>query len=132
MQGLYNALSDAAGFLDRPSVSADIGYLPQILDIVGFIIIYGLATLGFLVWLRPRESTRTKFSLFIAATLLTAFTLIFPVFGMRNIMPSRWFAFIYVIIGLASATALLRFAMNNNACHGFRALLFHDYQLSNH
>jgi len=114
VQGLSNALTERAGFLDRPSVNADIGYLPQILDIVGFIIIYGLATLGFLVWLRPRESTRTKFSLFIAATLLTAFTLIFPVFGMRNIMPSRWFAFIYVIIGLASATALLRFAMNNN------------------
>jgi len=114
VQGLSNALTERAGFLDRPSVNADIGYLPQILDIVGFVLIYGLATLGFLVWLRPRESTRTKFSLFIAATLLTAFTLIFPVFGMRNIMPSRWFAFIYVIIGLASATALLRFAMNNN------------------
>ncbi|MDD4723104.1 MAG: hypothetical protein PHR07_10220, partial [Acidaminococcaceae bacterium] len=114
VQGLSNALSDAAGFLDRPPVSAEVSYLSQILDIVGFIMSYGLATLGFLIWLNPRENNRSKFSLFIAATLLTAFTLIFPVFGISNNVPDRWFAFIYVIIGLAGATALLRLVMTNN------------------
>lgn len=102
--GLYRALTEQAGFLARPaSLLTQYGYLQPILNIAGFLTLYLCGTLGSLLWLARPNQTKIKVALVTAVALLTAFTLSFPTFGMRNIVPYRWFAFIYVVLSVVAA-----------------------------
>lgn len=108
-RGLYYALTEQAGFLQRPAPpSAQYGYLDPILNIAGFVLLYLYGVLGCLLWLSQKHQAKNRVALVVALTLLTAFALSFPVFGIRNIMPYRWFAFIYVILSLVAAVAILK------------------------
>jgi hypothetical protein len=107
-RGLYNSLTEQAGFLARPAApSAEYGYLDPILNIVGFLMLYLCGTLGCLLWFSRENQSRTRIALIVTVILLNVFALSFPVFGMRNIMNYRWFSFIYVILSVAAAVAIL-------------------------
>ena len=105
---LFEALTQRAGFLERPAAAtADFGYLGPILNIAGFLVLYSLGTLGCLIWFSRRHQNRTRFALVVTLLLLTAVAFTFPVFGLRNILPYRWYAFIYVPLSIVSAYAIL-------------------------
>lgn len=116
-KGLYNALIEQAGFLNRPEVTGS-DYFSPILNIIGYLMMYLFGALGFLIWLSKEHQNKTRFILFIAITLITAFALIFPVFGIRNIVPSRWYAFIFSIISIPAAVAMITIAWQS----GFRKI----------
>lgn len=106
-RGLYGSLTEQAGFLARQAAPlAEYGYLDPILNIAGFLLLYLCGTLGCLLWFSRSHQTRTRVALIIALVLLNVFALSFPVFGMRNIMNSRWYAFIYVILSVGAAVAI--------------------------
>jgi len=107
IRGFYSALTEEAGFLARPApLSAEYGWLDPILNITGFLLLYLCGTLGCLLWFSRQNQSRTRVALITAVVLLTAFALSFPVFGIRNIAPYRWFAFIYVILSVVAAFAI--------------------------
>ncbi|MBT4512983.1 MAG: hypothetical protein HOC20_12360 [Chloroflexi bacterium] len=107
VEGLYNSLAEEAGLLARPeSPIAQYGYLKPIMDIAGFVMIYLFGTLGILIWLARKNIDRNRIVLICAVTLLTISALLFPVMGIRNIMPYRWYAFIYIILSVPAAVAI--------------------------
>lgn len=108
IRGLYIALTKEAGFLARPvALSAQYGWLDPILIITGFLIVLAFGILGSLSWLSQKYQHETKVSLLMALIILFATTLAFPLFGMRNIMPYRWFLFIYPILTIVAAQGIL-------------------------
>ena len=108
IRGLYIALTKEAGFLARPeSLSALHGWLNPILIILGFLIVLAFGILGSLSWLSQKYQHETKVSLIVALIILFATTLAFPLFGMRNIVPYRWFLFIYPILAIVAAQGML-------------------------
>ncbi|MFC1862140.1 hypothetical protein ACFLX6_02510 [Chloroflexota bacterium] len=108
IRGLYGALTEEAGFLARPApISAQYGWLNPILIILGFLIVLAFGILGSLSWLSQKYQHETKVSLIVTLIILFAITLSFPLFGMRNIMPYRWFLFIYPILAIVTAQGML-------------------------
>lgn len=107
--GLYRSLTEEAGFLARTPAP---GGLDPVLNIAGFVLLYLCATLGCLLWLSRSQQTRTRVSLVITLVLLNAFAFSFPLFGMRHIVPYRWFSFIYVILAVVAAAAMFSVVRN--------------------
>jgi hypothetical protein len=107
-RAFYRALIEQAGFLHRvapPTVYY--GYLLPVIQISGFILLYTVGLAGCLVWLSPKSQNKVKITLITVLLLLNAFALAFPLFGLRNIVPYRWFAFIYVILAIPAAFSIL-------------------------
>lgn len=103
---LYNSIVGETGFLER--APSNLGTLSdRILDIAGFLLLYLFCTIGCLLWFSRNSQNRHRVALVVVTILLTAFALSFPVFGMRNIMPYRWYAFIYVVLGAIAAVGVL-------------------------
>lgn len=108
VRGLMSSLEESTGFLDRStSPTSAYGYLGPILHIAGYIIIYTLGTMGVLILLSRQYLNKSRLALIAPVVLMTAFALVFPVFGLRNIMPYRWYAFIYVPLGILASFAVL-------------------------
>jgi hypothetical protein len=102
---LRDSVTRDAAFLDRPAQAP--GLLPdQLLAISGFALYYFLAAVGFLSSLRPTNQASALRVFAFATTALTAFVLIFPLFGIRNILPHRWFAFIWVLAAPLAAVGV--------------------------
>jgi len=113
VRGFFSSVEQSAGFLDRPAApTAEYGYWGPILHIAGFIIIYLFGTVGVLSWLSRQHLNKLRFSLIAAVVLTTAFALVFPVFGIRNIMPYRWYAFIYVPLSIIASIGILLIVQN--------------------
>jgi hypothetical protein len=111
--GLINSLNREAEFLGRlPSVTQQ--HWESILNIFGFLVYIFFGIVGCLYCLSRKYADKTKVSLIFMLIVLYFVFFIFPVFGMRNIMPSRWPAFIYVSfvlfvgIGLTGFLCLLK------------------------
>lgn len=105
--GLRESVS-SGGFLNRPeSVTSFYSQIAPVIHILGFVVIYLFGTIGILIWLSPQHISKSRFAVITSVTLMTIFALAFPLFGMRNIMPYRWFAFIYVLISIPAALAIL-------------------------
>ncbi|MBN1855442.1 MAG: hypothetical protein JW846_00640 [Dehalococcoidia bacterium] len=105
---LRNSIQGQAGFLARTEVVLTAGeWMQALLTVGGFAAFYGLVAVGFFVWLRPEHRTPRKLALADTVIALTAIALVFPLFGLRNILPHRWFAFIWVLAALPASQGLL-------------------------
>ena len=110
-RGLVNSLTNEAEFLGReietlPTVAERLDTIPKILNLLGFLIYIFLGILGTLYCLSKKYADKTKFSLIFMLIVLFFVFFAFPLFGIHNIIPYRWPAFIYVIFVLFVAIGL--------------------------
>ena len=101
-----------AVFLNRPeSIAEYITTLPPFIEraanTVGLSLLMFLAAIGCLFWLSKSYRNRFTFSMLTCTILLLFITFGFPLFGIRNIIPSRWFAFMYFFLSIMAACAVL-------------------------
>ena len=104
-----------ASFLNRPeAISEYAALLPplseSIVNNLGLALLIFLAVIGSLYWLSAEFRSRENFSILICTTLLLGITFGFPLFGIRNIIPHRWFVFEYFFLAVMAAFAAIHIA----------------------
>lgn len=112
---LKSAATEYMGFLNVPETTNEIiSELPPILerlvDVLGFSLYIYLFVIAALYLLSPKYCNRIYFSLIFCTGLLLGITFIFPLFGLRNLIPDRWFAFEYFFISGLAAFVLIKFS----------------------
>ena len=114
-----------ASFLNRPeAISEYAALLPplseSIVNNLGLALLIFLAVIGSLYWLSAEFRSRENFSILICTTLLLGITFGFPLFGIRNIIPHRWFVFEYFFLAVMAAFAAIhvarRMSKNQQIC----------------
>ena len=106
---LYINILNHAGFLQLPtSLKIQKPMLDLIFTIIGFLIMVLFGIIGCLRCLSKTIINKTL--IWIVISILIIFSLIFgtTLFGLNNIVPYRWFAFVYLFLSL---TAALGFVM---------------------
>lgn len=83
--------------------------LPQYeMNSMGMYILYWLAGIGLLTWLFQRNKGQLRFMLIATALALLMFPYGSLAIGSREIVPERWFAFIYIPLAMLAAQGLSR------------------------
>ncbi|WP_423747298.1 hypothetical protein V5735_24100 (plasmid) [Haladaptatus sp. SPP-AMP-3] len=118
---LEETLVSSAGFLQLAENNSNAISLPPptftqqvvtYIDTMGFLILFGLTVVGCLYILRRKRMTHSQFTLLFATVVMTVFTLGLPMFGIRNFIPQRWFAFLYVPMAILAAFGV-KYLVNN-------------------
>ena len=113
-------LEESAGFLNiasqtdtEPSeegaATADPTLLEQVVpyvDAAGFLLLLGLTFAGCLYVVHRRRAEQSVFTLLLAAAFMLVFVLGLPMFGIRNFIPTRWFAFLFAPMAVLAAVGL--------------------------
>jgi len=112
MSTLIISTTEHADFLNRPeAISEYVAVLPplfeRIANVAGLTLLLFLAVIGCLFWLSKKYRSVFTFPMIICTLFLLFITFGFPLFGIRNIMPSRWFVFMYFCLSIMAAFALL-------------------------
>ncbi len=109
---LGETLRSSAGVLNLASNNAEGITLPpatfvetvvSYIDTMGFLLLFGLTVVGCLYVLRRKSISHSVFTLLFATVVMTGFTLGLPLFGIRNFIPQRWFAFLYAPMAILAA-----------------------------
>lgn len=79
-----------------------------LIDYTGFLLLLFGTVIGSLYLLGRRRTSQSGLSLIIAALIMMVFTLIPPLFGLRNFLPGRWFAFLYAVMAILTAVGFDR------------------------
>ncbi len=115
---LGETLADSAGFLNLASPSASSGgggesAAPTLLDqvvahveVLGFLVLLGATFAGCLYVVHRRRAEQSVFTLLLAAAIMLVFVLGLPMFGIRNFIPTRWFAFLYAPMAILGAVGV--------------------------
>lgn len=106
-------LTEYAGFLNRPeTVSAYSTFIPPFIerfaDVYGFSLFLFFGIIGSLFCLSDKYRNRGLFTFVFALAVLFGITYSFPLFGIRNIMPSRWFIFEYFFLSILASFSILK------------------------
>ncbi|WP_226040728.1 hypothetical protein [Natrinema sp. DC36] len=112
-------LEESAGFLNIASASSSDGgeagaeAAPSLIDQVvpyvdalGFLFLLGATFVGCLYVVHRRRAEQSVFTLLLAAAFMLVFVLGLPMFGIRNFIPTRWFAFLYAPMAILGAIGL--------------------------
>ncbi|MFC7232144.1 hypothetical protein ACFQMM_13480 [Saliphagus sp. GCM10025308] len=111
-------IEESAGFLNIASgtgseESASEVAAPTLLDQVvpyvdalGFLILLGLTFAGCLYVVHRRRAEQSVFTLLLASAIMLFFVMGLPMFGIRNFIPTRWFAFLYAPMAILGAIAI--------------------------
>jgi hypothetical protein len=81
-------------------------YLHYEFDQLGIYLLYVLAMIGFLVWLKKRKRSLLKVTIITSAGTLLLFMYGCWLFGLRSILPERWFLFVIFLIAAPAAEGL--------------------------
>jgi hypothetical protein len=105
-------ITEHAQFLNRPESFVQYSttlppFIEQVDNTAGLTLLMFLAAIGCFVWLSKKHRNRFTFSILTCTILLLGITFGFPLFGIRNIIPSRWFAFMYFFLSIMAACAVL-------------------------
>jgi len=112
--GLLKSLSVEAEFLGATTVSNVHGRWEELLQPVGFCLYVFFGILGTLYCLSHKKQAKKYFPLISLVLVLFFVRYLFPIFGMRNIIPDRWpiFAFIcftlFIGVGIFCSMHLLK------------------------
>lgn len=109
---LITYITEHADFLNRPeAVSGYVAMLPPLVermaDTAGLALLMFLSAIGCLFWLSKKYRSTFTSPMIVCTIVLLFITFGFPLFGIRNIIPSRWFAFMYFFLSIMAAFALL-------------------------
>lgn len=113
VSNLYFYVVGYADFLNRPeSATKLLGVLPsfteRLADSLGLSLLLFFAILGILIVLMPKHRCHVVFNYFIVLLFLFGITFAFPLFGLKNIIPTRWFAFEYFFVSIFAAFSILK------------------------
>ncbi len=107
-------ITEHAYFLNRPESSTEYvsAYLPPLIErfanTSGLTILIFFSVVGSLFWLSSKYRNKLNFSLIICIILLLGITLVFPLFGLWNLLPNRWFAFEYFILSIMASFSIIK------------------------
>ena len=110
VRALYYALSNdakfATGTIEKISPMVSTSYFEYVLDHVGYLIFLGVGILGIYIWLREKDEFKVPLSL----TMVVLFAFLYGVslMGLRTIIPTRWFVFIYIFLAILFAFGFLK------------------------
>lgn len=126
---LIHYVTEYADFLNRPeSVAGYTVFLPPLIervaDTTGITFLIFLSVLGCLFWLSKGFRNRFNFSMIISTVLLMFITFGFPLFGLRNILPSRWFAFMYFFLSIMAACGIIMALSKKSFQENKKAIVF--------
>ncbi|MDG5776936.1 hypothetical protein VB773_13110 [Haloarculaceae archaeon H-GB2-1] len=76
------------------------------LDTAGFLLLLGATFLGSLYLLHRGWARQSVLTLVLATAFMLVFVMILPLFGIRNFIPQRWFAFLYVPMTILAAVGI--------------------------
>lgn len=104
-------ITEHADFLNRPeSFVQYTTTLPPLIEQVentaGLTLLMFLAAIGSFFWLSRKYRNQFTFSMLTCTVFLLVITFGFPLFGIRNIMPGRWFVFMYFFLSIMAAYAV--------------------------
>ncbi len=100
--------------LTAPPTAAKIPYAVTILNEGGYLLLLLFGIVGALIYLHPKNRTASRMALVLTAAVLIVLPNIFQLFSLENILPWRWFLFLYVplsilaVCGLAGISGLIK------------------------
>lgn len=105
-------ISNYMGFLNRPETIPEYAvtlppFSERFVNLIGFSIFLLFSIIGGLFWISPKYRNRLTLSIITCVTLLLSITFAFPFFGIRNIIPDRWFIFEYFFLSMMTSFALM-------------------------
>jgi hypothetical protein len=118
-------LSESAGFLALASPGATdeeaappettttlLDQVVPYVDELGFLLLFGFMLVGCLYVVHRRRAEQSVFTLVLGAGVMLFFVLGLPMFGIRNFIPTRWFAFLYALMAILGAIGLRTLSRN--------------------
>ncbi|WP_458187846.1 hypothetical protein [Haladaptatus sp. NG-WS-4] len=109
--GVLNLASNNSGNIAVPKPTL-VQKVATYIDTMGFLLLFGLTIVGCLYVLRRKRISHSVFTLLFATVVMTVFTLGLPLFGIRNFIPQRWFAFLYVPMAILAALGVAYLVYN--------------------
>lgn len=106
-RGFEQALFNEAKLLDRSLSPNSENSLESILNIIGFLMYIFFGIIGSLYYLSRSCTDKLKVSIIFMLIILFFWFFAFPIIGIRNILPNRWPAFIYVSLVIFSGKGLI-------------------------
>ncbi|MGQ3412215.1 hypothetical protein ACT4ML_08120 [Natrinema sp. LN54] len=112
---LGETIEESAGFLNTAGGSAEaadagaeatptlVEQIVPYVDTLGFLFLLGVTFVGCLYVVHRRRAEQSVFTLLLAAAFMLVFVLGLPMFGIRNFIPTRWFAFLYAPMAVLGA-----------------------------
>lgn len=79
-----------------------------LIDQTGFLLFLFGTVVGSLYLLDRERTSQSGLTLIVAALIMMTFTLVPPLFGLRNFLPGRWFAFLYAVMAVLTAVGFDR------------------------
>lgn len=108
LRELVTALQvDAQSGSIGPLIETNITNVASILDAGGFLILLALAIIGALISLHPMKRSAKSTALIFTAAALFIIPTSFQFFSLQNILPWRWFVFLYAPMSILAIQALL-------------------------
>ncbi|WP_157533070.1 hypothetical protein [Haloferax profundi] len=110
-------IAQSAGFLNlidssspppvaSPSAAGPMAQYVAYFDGMGYFILFFLTIVGSLVVLHLRSRREAGLVLVVATAIMMVFTFLFPLFGVRTFIPSRWYAFMYAPMAIVGTLGL--------------------------
>lgn len=116
--GFLNIASGASdadtGMEAGPEATSMLSQIVPYIDVLGFLILLSLTFVGSLYVVHRRHAEQSVFTLLLAAAVMLVFVLVLPMFGIRNFIPGRWFAFLFVPMAILGAIGLRVLARDLN------------------
>ena len=113
VSSLYVYITGYADFLNRPETISTFAatmppFIERFADTFGFSLFLFFGIMGSLYCLSDKYRNRELFSFIFVIAVLFGITFSFPLFGMRNIIPSRWFVFEYFFLSILASFSIIK------------------------
>ena len=114
VSSLYFYITGEAGFLDRPEATIiEVAttlppFIERFADTLGISLYIFFAIIRSLMTLSFRYRNQIKFSYILVLIILFGITFAFPVFGIMNLIPDRWFVFEYFFVSMFAALSIFK------------------------
>lgn len=114
---------DAQFVLETQQTIPNISYKVAVFDQAGYLILLFFSTIGSLYFLRLKKSAPNRISLVFVAGAIFILIYGFNLFGLLNILPYRWYLFLYVPLSILAVAGLLWFSNLINSKTGRLAII---------
>jgi len=94
--------------LTAPPTAANVSYAVSLLNQGGYLLLLAFAIVGALIYLHPKNRTAPRTALVLTAAVLIAIPYSFQLFSLEDILPWRWFVFLYVPLSILAVSGLSR------------------------
>jgi hypothetical protein len=92
--------------LAAPAAETTIPFAVSVLNDGGYLLLLALGIIGALIYLHPDNRTGPRTALALTAAALLVLPYSFMIFHLKNILPDRWFIFLYVPLSILALSGL--------------------------